>query len=106
MKVEILPTAWACLQQIRWNVYERFGKEVAEKVTDKILDSIERLETYPDSGTMTPDPWLNREGYRMVVANKHNVSIFRKVDDTVYVYFIADTRMDYPKLFRSTINPE
>ena len=70
----------------------------AIKVTDHILDSIERLEQFPDSGTMTPDQWLNQLGYRMVICEKH-VSIYRIIGYIVYVYHIADTRKDYTELF-------
>ena len=68
----------------------RFGVESAMKVTDQILNSIERLELYPDSGSLTPDKWLNRKGY---------VSIYRLIEKTVYIYHIADTQTEYTKLF-------
>lgn len=72
--------------------------ETAIRVSDHILDVIERLEQPPDSGSMTPDPWLNEQGYRMVICKKH-VAIYRKIDKTVYVYHIADTQTEYTKLF-------
>lgn len=72
--------------------------ETAIRVSDHILDVIERLEQLPDSGSMTPDPWLNEQGYRMVICKKH-VAIYRKIDKTVYVYHIADTQTEYTKLF-------
>ena len=53
---------------------------------------------YPDSGTLTPDNWLNKQGYRMVICDKH-VSIYRMIDEVVYVYHISDARKDYTKLF-------
>ncbi|MCG4501659.1 type II toxin-antitoxin system RelE/ParE family toxin, partial [[Ruminococcus] torques] len=68
------------------------------KVTDQILNSIERLELYPDSGSLTPDKWLNRKGYRMVISERY-VSIYRLIEKTVYVYHIADTQTEYTKLF-------
>ena len=101
MKVEILPTAWSCLRQIKLQIRERFGDETAEKAVDQILNSLEMLETFPDIGVMTHDPWLNQAGYRMVIADKRCVSIFRRIDDSIFVYYIADTRTEYAKLFRS-----
>lgn len=76
----------------------QFGVESAMKVTDQILNSIERLEKFPDSGSLTPDKWLNEQGYRMVIWQRF-VSIYRQIKDTVYVYHIADTQTEYTKLF-------
>jgi toxin ParE1/3/4 len=99
-KVEILPTAWEDLKHIEDWYLLKFGVETALKVSSHILDSIERLEDYPDSGSLTPDEWLNNQGYRMVICEKQ-VAIYKQIDNIVYVYHIADTRLDYPKLFYS-----
>ena len=53
-KVEILPTAWEDLKKIEDYYLLQFGVESAMKVTEQILDSIERLESFPDSGSLTP----------------------------------------------------
>lgn len=97
-KVEILPTAWEDLKKIEDWYLIQFDVETALKVSDHILDAIERLEEFPDSGSMTPDSWLNAMGYRMVICKKH-VAIYRKIEDVVYVYHIADTQTEYTKLF-------
>ena len=97
-KVEILPTAWENLKRIEdWYLIE-FYVETALKVSNHILDTIERLERFPNSGSLTPDTWLNELGYRMVICEKQ-VVIYRKIDDVIYVYHIADTRTEYTKLF-------
>ena len=97
-RVEILPTAWEDLKKIEDYYLLQFGVESAMKVTDQILDSIERLERFPESGSLTPDKWLNEQGYRMVIWQRF-VSIYRQVGDVVYVYHIADTQTEYTKLF-------
>ena len=97
-KVEILPTAWEDLKSIEDYYLLQFGVESAMKVTDQILNSIERLELYPDSGSLTPDKWLNRKGYRMVISER-SVYIYRMIATRVYVYHIADTQTEYTKLF-------
>lgn len=98
-RVELLPTAWEDLKRIEDYYLLQFGVESAIKVTDQILNSIERLEKFPDSGSLTPDKWLNEQGYRMVIWQRF-VSIYRQIKDTVYVYHIADTQTEYTKLFR------
>lgn len=97
-RVELLPTAWEDLKQIEDYYCIEFGVGSALKVSDAILDSLERLENYPDSGSLTPDKWLNQQGYRMVVCGKF-VSIYRRIDNIVFVYHIANTQTEYTKLF-------
>lgn len=96
--VEILPTAWEDLKKIEDWYAIQIDADTAFSVVDKILKCIERLELYPDSGSLTPDSWLNDMGYRMVICEKH-VAIYRIIRCIVYVYHIADTRTEYTKLF-------
>lgn len=97
-KVEILPTAWEDLKHIEDWYLIQFGVETALKVSDQILDAIERLEHFPDSGSLTPDEWLNQRGYRMIICRRH-VAIYKQIGKKVYVYHIADTQTEYTKLF-------
>lgn len=97
-KVEILPTAWEDLKQIEDYYFIQFDINTALSVTDNILNVIERLEDFPDSGSLTPDSWLNEMGYRMVICEKH-VAVYKKIGEAVYVYHIADTQTEYTKLF-------
>ena len=97
-RVEILPSAWEDLKKIEDYYTIQFDAETAVKVSDHILDVIERLEDFPDSGSLTPDEWLNEQGYRMVICKKH-IAIYRMIKDTVFVYHIPDTQTEYTKLF-------
>lgn len=97
-KIKILPTAWEDLKCIEDWYLVQFGAETSLKVSNHILDTIERLEEFPDSGSMIPDDWLNHQGYRMVICEKH-VVIYKRIDEIVYVYHIVDTRTEYSKLF-------
>lgn len=98
VSVKILPTAWEDLKKISDWYLLNFSAKTAEKVTNHILNSISRLEMCPDSGSLTPDTWLNNQGYRMVICEKQ-VAIYRYIDDTVWIYHIADTKTEYTKLF-------
>ncbi len=77
-----------------------FDEQTALKVTNSIVDTISRLEDYPDSGSLPPDEWLAQNGFRMVISGRH-VAIFKKISDSVYIHHIADTRTEYGKLFHS-----
>lgn len=97
-KIKILPTAWEDLKRIQDYYRIEFNTQTAIKVSESILDTISRLEDFPDSGSMTPDNWLNEQGYRMVICKKH-VAIYRVLNEVIYVYHIADTQTEYTKLF-------
>lgn len=97
-KVEILPSAWEDLKRIEDYYILQFDMQTAMKVSDYILDVIERLEQFPDSGSLTPDEWLNEQGYRMVICKKH-IAIYRVMKETIFIYHIADTQTEYTKLF-------
>ena len=98
-KVEIPTAAWEDLKKIEdWHLIN-FDVETAIKVSDHILDGIERLGDFQDSGSRIPDDWLREQGYRMVISGKH-VSIYRVIKSSVYIYHIADTRTEYTKLFK------
>lgn len=97
-KVEILPSAWEDLKQIEDYYILQFDVQTALKFSGHILDTIERLEQFPDFGSATPDDWLNEQGYRMIICKK-NVVIYRVIHETVYIYHIADTQTEYTKLF-------
>ena len=96
--VNILPSAWENLKSIEDYYAIQFDAGTAIKVVNSILDAIERLEVFPDSGSLTPDPWLNEQGYRMVICKKH-VAIYRDIGEEIYIYHIADTQTEYHKLF-------
>ena len=97
-KVEILPSAWEDLKKIEDYYVLQFDVQTAIKVSDNILDVIELLEQFPYSGSLTPDEWLNEQGYRMVICQKH-IAIYRVIKEKVFVYHIADTQTEYTKLF-------
>jgi len=96
--VKILPTAWEDFKKIEDWYLVQFGVETALKVSMHILDVVGRLEQYPDSGSQIPDAWLNEQGYRMVICDKHIV-VYKQIQTTVFIYHIADARTEYTKLF-------
>lgn len=98
-KVEYLPSAMEELENIQdWYAY-KFDNKTAKKVSDSIMDIIDRLEMVPNSGSPTPDDVLNSIGYRMVITGGY-VAIYRLIDETVLIYHIASTKTEYTKLFK------
>lgn len=99
--VKLLPTAWEDLKTIEDYYTAEFSVDSAIKVSDSILDAIERLESFPDSGSFTPDEWLNEQGYKMIICGKF-VAIHRQIGNEIYVYHIANTKTEYTKIFIKT----
>ena len=42
--------------------------------------------------------WLNDQGYRMIIWQRF-VSIYRPFGEKIYIYHIANTEIEYTKLF-------
>ncbi|MDR3283982.1 MAG: type II toxin-antitoxin system RelE/ParE family toxin [Treponema sp.] len=74
------------------------GPQSAKRITDKILNHLELLNTFPNLGRPLPDAELQAKEYRMLVTENY-ISIYRVIDDMVYVYHIVDGRTNYPNLF-------
>jgi toxin ParE1/3/4 len=99
VKVEILTPAFNDIKVIADHHLLAVGPISAEKITTKLLDSIEKLSEYPLMGTQHSDPVLSKKGYRKLVCGEY-ICIYRLIDDTVYVYRVVHGTTDYPKLFR------
>ena len=61
-KVEILPVAWEDLKRIEDWYLVQFGVEAALKVSGHILDVIERLEEFPESGSKNITDFITSRG--------------------------------------------
>ncbi|HWQ96647.1 MAG TPA: type II toxin-antitoxin system RelE/ParE family toxin [Clostridia bacterium] len=95
----ILTPAQRELDEIARVYLELAGAESARTVTDQILDSLERLKTYPLSGSLPRDRWLKEAGFRLVISGKF-IAVYRLIDACVFVYHIAHGATDYPTLLK------
>lgn len=99
VKVEILTPALNDIDQIADYHLLAVGPISTEKITDKLLDSIEKLGECPLMGTEHSDSVLQKKGYRKLVCGEY-ICVYRLVDDTIYVYRVVHGATDYPKLLR------
>lgn len=97
--VEILKPAWEDIERIADIHLSLVGPQSAKKVTDGILDSIDSLKMFPFGYRTVPDIELAESGYRMVIYKRY-VSVYRVIDNTVYVYHVFDSRTNYPQLLK------
>ena len=79
---------------------EKVGPISARKITDTIVDAIDRLASFPLIGPSHPDPVLTVKGYRKLVVSDQYVCIYRVFSDSVYIYRIVNGATDYPKLLK------
>ncbi len=97
-KVELLPAAWTELDEIADLHLQLVGPSSAQKITDKILNSLKNLEDNPYMGSVPKYSLLAEQGFRVLVSGKY-LCFYKVGTDIVEVYHIADGRRDYPKLF-------
>lgn len=81
------------------------GPNSARNITNLILDTLSRLETFPLSGHIPRDKQLRSGGYRYVIAGKY-ICVYRLIAETVYVYHIAHGASNYPSLFKQLLRNE
>ena len=98
-KIEILAPAWKELEEITEYHLLMVGQISAKKITDRILNALERLEEFPLSCPYVPDTELKNQDYRMLVCDKY-VCIYRLIGETVYVYHIAHGATEYGRLLK------
>lgn len=101
-RIKYLPKSTECLVTIQDYYALEFNSDVAPKVRASIIKAINRLSEFPYSGSLTPDPMLNDMGFRMVISKNH-AAIHRVIENSVIIYYVADTRTEYTKLFAASL---
>lgn len=102
MKYDVMRTDKADeqLREIIFYIADDSGSvDIALNYLDKIEASIKRLEDFPDSGSVPRYSVLRKQGYKVLIVEKHLV--FYKTDHEkhiVTIYAIVDGRREYRKL--------
>lgn len=102
MKYKVLRTDKADeqLREIIFYIADDSGSvDIALNYLDKIETAIKRLEDFPDSGNIPRYSVLRKQGYRVLIVERHLV--FYKVDHEsliVTIYAIVDGRREYRNL--------
>lgn len=98
-KVEILLAAWRDIDKISDFHLRMVGPASAKRITDQLLDILEKLGDFPYMGAQHPDPELARLEYRKVICGDY-VCVYKVVGLSVYVYRIVNGKTDYPWLLK------
>ena len=97
--VELSNPAWLDLDAISDFHLAEVGPKSARKITDKILNALERLESFPLSCPLVPHRALADKGHRMLVCGKY-ICIYELIGSVVYVHHIVAAATNYPALFK------
>ena len=102
MKYKILRTDKA-EEQLRKIIFyiadDSDNAEIALGYLEKIETAINRLQEFPESGSIPRYSILKKQGYRVVIIERHLV--FYKIDEEdklVIIYAIVDGRREYRNL--------
>lgn len=102
MKYKILRTdkAEEQLREIIFYIVADSGDaDIALGYLDKIETAINRLQEFPESGSIPKYSILKKQGYRVVIVERHLVFYnINEVDKTVIIYAIVDGRREYRNL--------
>lgn len=102
VKIQLLKTAVKDMDDIAVYYTAKSGIKTAERITDKILSSLERLENFPLSGSYPPDEDLKKAGFRMIISGEY-ISVYRVVKNSVFIYHIFNGARDYKGLFNNLL---
>ena len=98
-RVEISLAAWQDIDKISDFSLRMAGAASAQKITDKILDTLELLGSFPYMGAQHPDPALAQREFRKVICGDY-VCVYKVLETSVYVYRIVTGKTDYPRLLK------
>lgn len=102
MKYKILRTdkAEEQLRNIIFYIADDSGDvDAALRYLDKIETAINRLQEFPESGSIPRYSILKKQGYRVVIVERHLVFYkINETDKTVIIYAIVDGRREYHNL--------
>lgn len=102
MKYKVIRTDKADeqLREIIFYIADDSGSiDIALNYLDKIETAIKRLEDFPNSGSIPRYSVLRKQGYRVLIVERHLV--FYKVNDkehVVTIYAVVDGRREYKNL--------
>lgn len=97
--MKILPRAWHDLLEIGYSCSQSGSRQEACKITCGIVQRLKELQSFSQLGTVTPLRKLNEQKYLMLKAGKYDC-IYRRIENTIYVYHITELQQDYPKLLK------
>ncbi|MBR6924831.1 type II toxin-antitoxin system RelE/ParE family toxin [Ruminococcus sp. HUN007] len=101
--INIRPEVWAEIENISEKHLNLVGPASAKKITDKLLDDIEKLAYHPYLGKECDELILIPNHYRRLISGMY-LCIYRIIGNTIYIYHIVDGRTNYTRLLKNEMN--
>ncbi len=87
------------LRDIIFYIADDNSIDIALNYLDKVVNAIKRLEEFPYSGSQPKYAILRKQGYRVLIVEKHLVFYkVNEIDKIVMIYAIVDGRREYKNL--------
>lgn len=96
--VELLPAAYSDLDEI-FDYIMAENPQAANGILESIMQSLQRLESYPHSGAPLLDRSLNKFNFRMVSVDPY-IAFYRFIDNKVFVFRILHGARNYSHLLK------
>lgn len=92
--VVFLKSAEQEVKDLKSYVFKKFGKEAWQATLSRLRDSINTLQTHPNTGKI-PDELgtLNPPQYREIVSGMNRI-IYEIRQRTIYIHVVCDSRRD------------
>ncbi|WP_177565390.1 hypothetical protein [Phascolarctobacterium sp.] len=97
--LKLLPRAWYDLLEIGYGYSRQGSRMAAYTITCEIIRRLKELQGFSMLGKATPLRRLNEQKYLLLEVGKYDC-IYRRIENTIYVYHIVDLRQAYPKLMK------
>ena len=76
--------------------------QASDRVTDGIVDTIEKLRDFPTSHPLVNDVLLRNVGLRMTYFENYNIFyVYDEMEDVIYVIRILYNRVDWQELIHT-----
>lgn len=100
-KVELLPAAYSDLDEI-FDYILAENPQAATEMLDRIMNSLRRLQIYPNSGAPLFDRSLKKLNFRTVIITPY-IAFYRFLNNKVLVYRILHGARSYTDLLKNAI---
>jgi plasmid stabilization system protein ParE len=99
--IELLPAAYADLDEI-FDYIMVDNPLAAAGMLDNITQALRRLENFPNSGVLLPEPSLIKFDFRMVIVEPY-LAFYRFINNKVYIYRVLHGSRNYLDLLKNAL---
>jgi len=99
--VELLPAAYTDLDEI-FDYIMPDSLQAANVTLENIMNSLRKLEDFPQSGVPLIDRSMKKFNFKMVIINPY-IAFYRFVDGKVIIYRILHCARNYPHLLKESM---